>query len=329
LGSLGLSAVQGILRSHQGGIQVISEEGKGTTFRLFFPATSAPAQVVVAGPESPGSHPSQFRSAGTVLVVDDEDSLRDVAAGALRRMGFDTLQARDGLEALHVFTENQDRIRLILMDLTMPRMDGEETYRHLRRAGAMAPIILSSGFGPEEVLRRFRGKGLAGFLPKPYRFQTLVDVIRVALEGKEGSSELGGHPPRELVTWIPEFETGHPVIDTQHQGLVTAFNQLVAATGQGDSKEEARKALAHLIDATTIHFRTEEGLMARDDYAKAKEHQGVHLHLIGQIQDLAEKISRGDAAFTPPILNFMEDWLLCHIQLEDMELARHLKVGGH
>jgi hemerythrin len=69
--------------------------------------------------------------------------------------------------------------------------------------------------------------------------------------------------------------------------------------------------------------------MARDDYAKAKEHQGVHLHLIGQIQDLAEKISRGDAAFTPPILNFMEDWLLCHIQLEDMELARHLKVGGH
>jgi hemerythrin-like metal-binding protein/PAS domain S-box-containing protein len=323
---LGLSAVQGILRSHQGGIQVVSEAGKGTTFRLFFPAVSAPAKVEVAGPQHPGTHASTFHGTGTVLVVDDEDSLRAVAASALRRMGFDTVQARDGLEALQLFEANRDRIRLILMDLTMPRMDGEEAYKQLRRAGAMAPIILSSGFGQEEALRRFRGKGLAGFLPKPYRFQTLVDVIRIALEGH---AEMGGYPPRELVTWIPEFETGHPIIDTQHRGLVVAFNQLVAATGRGDGKAEAGKALAHLIDATMMHFRIEEGLMAGDGYANTKEHQGVHLHLTGQIQDLAQKISRGDAAFTPPILNFMEDWLLCHIQLEDMDLARQLMAGGH
>ena len=69
--------------------------------------------------------------------------------------------------------------------------------------------------------------------------------------------------------------------------------------------------------------------MAGAGYARAKEHHDVHLHLTSQIQDLAQKISRGDATLTPPILNFLEDWLLCHIQREDLDLARHLYTGGH
>jgi PAS domain S-box-containing protein len=171
---LGLSAVQGIVRSHAGGIRVVSEEGKGTAIKLLFP----PAAVakIQAEPVLP-----VFQGKGTVLVVDDEEALRGVAVAALRHMGFETLEARDGLEGLQVGAMNRDRIRLILMNLTMPRMDGEEACLELRRAGVTAPLILSSGFAKEELYRRFQGKGLAGFLPRPYRYQDLVSAVREAL----------------------------------------------------------------------------------------------------------------------------------------------------
>ena len=170
---LGLSAVQGILRSHQGGLRVLSEAGKGTTFTILVPASTGAR----AGGHPPVRPAGEFRGTGTVLVVDDEAPPRLVAVAALRRMGFDTIEAGDGAEALQAFEANRDRVVLILMDLAMPRMDGEAAYLNLRRAGAMVPILLSSGFGREDALRRFRGKLLAGFLQKPYTFQALADAI--------------------------------------------------------------------------------------------------------------------------------------------------------
>ena len=324
---LGLAAVQGILRSHQGGIQVISKKGEGTTFKLLFPASPVPAPAEATKPRILESPAAEFHGTGSVLVVDDEEALRSVAASTLRRMGFDTLEARDGLEGLQIYEANRDRIVLTLMDLTMPRMDGEEAYRRLRRLGAMVPIILCSGFGQEEALRRFQGKGLAGFLPKPYRLQDLTNAVQDALGA--GKTKLMGHPLHEPVTWIPAFDTGHPVIDTQHRGMVTAFNQMVAITGSEDGQEKPAKALTHLIDVTMTHFRIEEGLMDGAFYSGAKDHRAVHVNLRGQIQDLTQKVSQGGAILTTPILNFLEDWMLCHIQFEDMDLARHLKAGGH
>ena len=325
---LGLSAVQGILRSHQGGIQVASREGVGTTFKLLFPAVTAPVRQEAIEPPDPELE-AKFRGTGMILVVDDEEALRAVAVAALGRLGFDTLEARDGLEALQVYEANRDRVRLVLMDLTMPRMDGEEAYLELRRAGSMVPIILASGFGQEEAFQRFRGKGLAGFLPKPYRLQSLVTTVQDALEGTKAKTERPGRPPRKPVAWLHEFETGHPLLDAQHQGLVEAFNDLVVATEKGVRKEEPEQALACLIGATITHFGVEEILMVGAEYPNAKQHQVMHAYLTNQIQDLAQQVHQGQASFTPAVLNFVEDWLYCHLQSEDRHLARHLERKGH
>lgn len=118
-----------------------------------------------------------------VLVVDDEDEMRAVVVVALERAGMETLQARDGVEALAQYDHHRGRIRLILMDLTMPNMDGEEACRELRRQGATVPVILSSGFNETEAMRRFEGLGLAGFIQKPFGLGRLVEVVRNALSG--------------------------------------------------------------------------------------------------------------------------------------------------
>jgi hemerythrin-like metal-binding protein len=317
---LGLAAVQGILRSHRGGVLVSSAEGLGTTFKAYFPTLEQPSASVseAHAPAAPGS--------GTLLVVEDEEALRAVAVAALRALGYECLEARDGIEALEVFEASWDRIRAILLDLTMPRMGGEETYRSLRRAGAMAPIILCSGFGPEEALRRFRGMALAGFLRKPYPLKDLCQAVEEALDGMGMPSSLRGDPPRELVAWIPEYETGHAFMDHQHKCLIYAFNHLVATTEEG--RGEPEKALGLLRETLDAHWGTEEGLMVRSGYAGLLEHRVLHASLARSLKDLARRIQLGEASFTLDELDRLEDALLNHIQLEDRNVARHLVATG-
>jgi hemerythrin-like metal-binding protein len=308
-----------------GGIRVASKQGEGTTFKLFFPVGPGSKRAVTPEPPACQVRFADYRGSGTVLVVDDEEALRAMAGTALCRLGFKVLEARDGQEALEVFQANREQISLILMDLTMPRMDGEEAFRELRRAGARMPIILSSGFGPEEALQRFSGKGLAGFLQKPYRFQTLVDAVREALGEQCGEGEPLRYPPLQTVVWLPEFATGHPAIDAQHRGLVEGFNRLVAISQDADREKGApEEALFSFIGATVAHFGIEEGLMADAAYPEASDHKAVHAHLTSQIQGLAEELHRGLVEFSPPILNFLEGWLLCHIQYEDRQLVHYL-----
>ncbi len=175
---LGLSAIQGIIKGHGGGIRVYSEPGRGTTFKLLFPATGA-----AAGPHSAQEAPQRYRGAGTILVVDDEESIRSMAAGILAQMGFDALLAADGMEALVLYETHKADIRLIIMDLTMPHMDGAEAFAALRARGHATPVVLSSGFNESEAVNRFKGEGLAGFLQKPYRVQSFIQAVKGALEG--------------------------------------------------------------------------------------------------------------------------------------------------
>jgi CheY-like chemotaxis protein len=173
---LGLSAIQGIVKGHQGGLRVYSEVGRGTTFKAIFPATAAQPEVLPHSRAVEG-----YRGTGTILVVDDEESIRAMSSGILSQMGFDVVLAADGMEGLLLYETHKADIRLVILDLTMPHMDGAETLAALRKRGHATPVVLTSGFNENEAVAKLQGEGLAGFLQKPYRVSTFVEVIKAAL----------------------------------------------------------------------------------------------------------------------------------------------------
>jgi len=172
---LGMAAVLGIVRGHKGAIKVYSEAGKGTSFKILLPASGRPAELFngVAAKDN-------WRGSGTVLLVDDEESVRGIGSEMLKELGFTTLTANDGREALELFKHRPD-ISFVILDLTMPHMDGEQCFRELRRMNPDIKVIMSSGYNEQEVTQKFVGKGLAGFIQKPYKLSVLKDAIREML----------------------------------------------------------------------------------------------------------------------------------------------------
>jgi two-component system, cell cycle sensor histidine kinase and response regulator CckA len=116
-----------------------------------------------------------------VLLVDDEDIIRTIGADMLKELGFDVMTAEDGREAVELFRRNRNGIAFVVLDLTMPHMSGEEAFREMRRIDPAVKVIMSSGYNEHEVTQKFVGKGLAGFIQKPYSLSTLTDVIRKIL----------------------------------------------------------------------------------------------------------------------------------------------------
>ncbi len=167
---LGLAAVLGIVRGHKGAIQLQSQPLAGTVFRVFFP----PSEVDDHRPAAPAAAQS---GKGLVLVVDDEDTIRRTARMALERHGFTVLLARNGLEGVEFFRQQSDRIAVVLLDMAMPVMNGEEAFRQIVQIRPGIPVVASSGYDETATRRRF-GEGVAGFLQKPYTAAQLVNQMK-------------------------------------------------------------------------------------------------------------------------------------------------------
>lgn len=178
---LGMAAVLGIVRGHKGAIKVYSEAGKGTTFKILLPATGKPAEISGGAP-----HTDAWYGSGTVLLVDDEEHVRGTGSEMLKELGFSTITANDGREAVAIFKETPD-IGFVILDLTMPHMDGEQCFRELRKIRPDIKVIMSSGFNEQEVTQKFAGKGLSGFIQKPYRLRELREAIKSIQEKKAES----------------------------------------------------------------------------------------------------------------------------------------------
>ena len=176
---LGLAAVLGIVKGHSGAVKVYSEKQKGTTFKVLLPAVEGAASLHTVAAEA---RPSEGQT-GTILLVDDEETVRSVGAAMLRRSGYTVLTAEDGRAAVALFAERSDEIDVVVLDLAMPHMDGQETFRELRRLRADVRVLLSSGYNEQDAINRFAGKKLAGFIQKPYSSAAILEAVRSVLEG--------------------------------------------------------------------------------------------------------------------------------------------------
>ncbi len=175
---LGLAAALGIVRGHRGAIHLTTQPGEGTTFLVFFPAaqTAVPGRVPAAEAVF-----GSLAGSGVILVVDDEEVVRAAARSALERYGYRVLTAENGARAVELFRECAGRVDAVLLDVSMPVMDGVETLRRLRAIRPRVPVVVTSGFDEREAMRRFRGDAVDAFLQKPYRAARVAQVIRDVL----------------------------------------------------------------------------------------------------------------------------------------------------
>ncbi|MFH2010247.1 MAG: response regulator, partial [bacterium] len=178
---LGLSTVLSIARQHGGDVEVVSEEGVGTTFRVHLPLSEeqgdAPMVEFAATPRT-----REVRR-GLVLLVDDEEVFRNSARRLLEGLGYPVKTARDGIEAVQVFDLHKDMIEIVILDLVMPNMDGEAAYHALKKIDPSVRVLLSSGQTELGGVRELLAAGAHGFLQKPYDVRTLGDAISRVMFG--------------------------------------------------------------------------------------------------------------------------------------------------
>ena len=171
---LGLSAVLGIIKAHLGGLEVHSEEGKGTVFRVFFPMSGfiKTTTIVIATGEM-----GTWDGAGLILVVDDDATVRDVVAAFAEKLNLDVMYAEDGRSGVDMFRQYHHKLQVVMMDMTMPRLGGLDAMREMREINPDVPIVLMSGYAESEALSVTSGEQADAFVQKPFRFKTVKKAL--------------------------------------------------------------------------------------------------------------------------------------------------------
>jgi CheY-like chemotaxis protein len=174
---LGLSAVLGIIRGHHGTLKVDSKLGQGTSFRMLLPIS----RQTVSTDDMTQENDDTWQTSGTILIIDDEEAILEVGTLMLEDMGFKTITAKDGIEGVETYRQHQDKVTAVLLDMTMPKMDGQACFKELHKINKNVTVILSSGYNEQDAISNFTHDGLAGFIQKPYRAETLEKIIRATI----------------------------------------------------------------------------------------------------------------------------------------------------
>ena len=170
-----MSAVLGIINSHGGALQLFSQLGHGSTFKVYLPVKDGNSTEMESIQQFT-SH--QWRGSGTILLVEDEEQVRLIARELLKMFGFTVLEAVNGKDALELYQQNAADITLVVTDMGMPIMDGYELFHKLKKLNPELPIIVSSGYGDAEVSSRIGSDNIAGLISKPYNPTLLREVLK-------------------------------------------------------------------------------------------------------------------------------------------------------
>ena len=174
---MGLAMVYGIVKNHGGSIQVYSEIGYGSTFKVYLPLASEPTTTDAAS-----RHESLITGTGHILVVDDEEVIRQMAKDLLSHLGYDVTVVPDGRKAVDYYKKFSDDIDLILLDMVMPKLGGRDCFRALKEINPDVKAILSTGYSLDSAVHEILDEGIIAFAQKPYQIKQLAEVVAYALQ---------------------------------------------------------------------------------------------------------------------------------------------------
>lgn len=312
---LGLAMVFGFVKRSRGYIKVYSEPGVGTTFRIYLPRAEGEEQISGMLGTPTAELP---RGTETILVVDDEEGLRELAQASLQGLGYRVLAAGDGQQALEILTA-EPAIALLFSDVVMP--GGIGGYELAERATALRPdlkVLLTSGYTEKAVACNGQSRFSASLLGKPYTQAELAQRLRVLLgEFKlpetQNATPAATPEPEIPGEWNETLSVGIPAMDEDHRHLLGLLRQAREAAEAYTDSATLQRLLDELMDCTQHHFRREEAIMQACGYPGTTNHCQVHELLIRQIEKMRKELHRGTLT-ERALLLFLSDWWINHIQ---------------
>ncbi len=310
---LGLSMVFGFINSSKGHVSVSSELDIGTTFRLYFPRAKGKSESLT---ESVANSERLLRGNETILAVDDEEELLELAEDSLHSLGYRVLTARNGKQALDQLAENSD-IALLFSDVVMP--GGISGYDLAEQATATRPdlkVLLTSGYTGKATAHNNQMRFDANLLSKPYTQSELGQQLRLLL----GESKLPTQSVAPFLQWSERFSTGIEPIDEDHQKLLGLLSRCKQVEEGQHGGANIKSILAELLAYTHTHFLREEAVMEVCNYPGLTSHRQVHRLLTRQVKKELSNFEKGKLDVLE-LLTFMSNWLVDHIQGMDHAIA--------